>query len=61
MDLDKSFAKCCLVVGNEGKLSRDKKRAGAIVENIELHEHADVCRNVTYMAILKMSANGSIL
>ena len=38
-----------------------QKRAGTIVENIELHEHADVCRNVTYMAILKMSANGSIL
>ena len=38
-----------------------QKRAGTIVENIELQEHADVCRNVTYMAILKMSANGSIL
>ena len=37
-----------------------QKGAGTIVENIELHEHADVCRNVTYMAILKMSANGSI-
>ena len=38
-----------------------QKRAGTIVENIELQEHADVSRNVTYMTILKMSANGSIL
>lgn len=36
-------------------------RAGTIVENIELNEHADLNRNVTYMAILKMSAKGGIL
>ena len=28
MDLDKSFAKCCLVVANEGKLFQDKKELG---------------------------------
>ncbi len=48
------------------RIAPRQTRAGTLVENIELNHMAELNRteirkNVTYMAILKVSANGSIL